>query len=394
MTFAKTAKITLSLILVSFALSGVLESVLLINGYYAGDVLLVIPYFLCRQDLKQYVNLKAVESKFCIFLLCLIAFSAISLFVHPELQRPILSETRALAWMAFAFLISNNARSCPLSILGKITILLSIVYPILFFARISLSSPDPFGLDLKSFPNLFLLICSVSLLLEASKFRWPLLVLMCWMPVAFVSLFRSSILLAVYLLLVVCVYALTNKHSTLIKLLVPLGSAIVIYLSFGQIISSVEQLFRLLYSGGDLAYNQIVAKSFDANEDSSAMARSLAVSEALEFRNVMPSLLGTGNTTFDKGFDSITNKNNNDSTYLYLARRLGILAIPLIGLFLVNLRYSRLNLFTNLLVLPSFFFLCYITGGQFAVPSLGLAFGFYLGFLWPSLKLKWRSGYV
>jgi hypothetical protein len=180
----------------------------------------------------------------------------------------------------------------------------------------------------------------------------------------------------------------------MIKLLVPLGTATMIYLSLGQITSSAEQSFRILYSGRELAYNQVVAKSFDANEDSSAMARSLSVSEALEFRNVIPSLLGTGNTTFDEAFDTVTNKNNNDSTYLYLARRLGILAIPLIGLFVINLRHSRLNPFCNFLVLPSFFFLCYITGAQFAVPSLGLAFGFCLGFLWPARKLKRRSGRV
>jgi len=137
MTFANSARISISLMMVSFALSGLLEAVLLINGYYAGDILLVIPYFLCRHDLKEYVNLKVVETKFCIFFLCLISVSAISLLVHPELQRPILSETRALAWMAFAFLISNNSRSCPLSILGKVAIKLSIIYPILFFARLS-----------------------------------------------------------------------------------------------------------------------------------------------------------------------------------------------------------------------------------------------------------------
>jgi hypothetical protein len=352
-------------------------------GFYMAEVLLIVPFLLSYKWVKIYTDTHYLFTYIAIAFVFIVLWALLSLIANSEAYSLILSEARALFYVAIGFFFCRAFYKRSKLLLPKFLVYIGLLYPIGFLYLqqqvIGLGGSEKIYLNLP-----LLVVALFACIYYSSNLSW--LVLLAWFPAIYFSLFRQSyfVFLSLILLLTYGLFTdiktLSRKSLFIIAILLP---CIFLLVNSGFFSTVSDFVLSNLYPEDSLGYHQIIYKSVDAQNDQSMFVRYEAIRSIITDFHILPTLMPEG--TSDNVFE--IRLNNRDSGFLYVARRFGILGIfgicYLIRAFVWRL--SPLFLMSGMLSI----FLLYVTGAIFHIGYVGLAFGVLLHvFTLPNKSIK------
>lgn len=369
-------------LLVFLALSAPLQLQLKFFGFYAAEVLLIIPLLLGQKWLHTYLDYHYfIKSSICAIFV-VIVWTLLSLLVYSSDYSLIFSEARSLIWLCFGFYFCRAFYRRTGLVVPKFLAYVGLLYPI-GYLNLHQQVIASGGSD-KLYLNLPLLVVSIfTSIYYRSRLSW--LILFAWLPVVYLSLFRQSYLVYLALVFLLLLGAFTDLNSLTPKSFARIAIPCIILsyainLGFHQ--RFIDYAIYNLYPQGSSGYHQIIYKTIDSDNDSSSQLRFEALWSSFTNSSIMPTPIADGT------FDSIIQGkiNTRDSGFIFVTRRLGVLGLFVLFYLALSLLFlpSLAALASGLLV----FFLMYVTGAMFHIGYVSAMFGVLLHILlFPSTNL-------
>jgi len=362
----------ISLIFLAIALSGALQTQLTIFGFYAAELPLLLSIFFGRNWLAKSIDTTffARSISFCSFIIIL--WSIISLLADNSKQSLIFSETRSLIWLSLGFFFCRAYFRRTGIVVPRFLVYMGLLYP-LGYLYLYLLVIRAGGIE-KLYLNLPLILVSVfTAIYYKSRLSW--LVIIAWLPVVYLSLYRQSYVVIFFLIILLFLALFVDLNSLSLKAFVQtllIFGISFVFASSGIVLSAVDYAILNLYPESSVGYNQIIYKTFDSSNDSSTQTRFDALLSSFSSPSTFPTFMANG--TYDTLLEG--EFNTRDSGFFFVSKRFGVLGVIflLYCLFLILIPSSLASFFFGL----SVFFLMFVTGSMFDIGYIAASFGILL----------------